>query len=290
MESKELKRNIESFSLDGGCKGNQGYKRVLLQLFGYMGHGKSTFINSCKYILSNGGAFIEFAKAAGYEIDNGSFTLVRKDYELTSNITMVDNRGLRAITDFERVEIYGQLGNFYPLNERVEWNKNFDEVMSIIEESEMDQNCTDFLVPIFIHSSKFILTEPEGKAVKEFLTNCFKMTGIFPIIVITHKRSGNYAECENTFRLMGAEVVISIENYTKENHQQTLENTTNILKVIDSALKNVKFCLDQPRNPKKERKERKTFLYNDIHQAIANHQKAEQVEEQSARKRYCIFL
>ncbi|CAI9579907.1 unnamed protein product [Staurois parvus] len=79
------------------------------------------------------------------------------------------------------------------------------------------------------------------------------MTGIVPIIVLTFKTAANYMETEKQFRLMGAETVIAIENYTRESKIKTLGKTTDILMVIHSALRNVRFRLEQPRDPRKER-------------------------------------
>ncbi|CAI9579906.1 unnamed protein product [Staurois parvus] len=63
MDIRELRDNIMNFSLDEGDLGSQGYTRVLLQLFGYTGHGASAFINSCKYVLENGEIFKEYAES-----------------------------------------------------------------------------------------------------------------------------------------------------------------------------------------------------------------------------------
>ncbi|KAM5151643.1 uncharacterized protein ACMZJ9_009878 [Mantella aurantiaca] len=260
---------IGVFSLDDGDRGNQGYRRVLLQLFGYMGHGKSSFINSCKYVLNGGRQFVEHAEA-GQSRDGGSMTLIRKAYHLTAKITMVDNRGFRAMSDFERCEVYAQLGNFYPLNQEVEWKEDFDRVMSACEEGELNQNFTDFLVPIFIYSADHTLGRAEKEDVKSFLGNCVKMTGVFPIIVITHKNSGNYHRVKKEFNLLGAEEIISLENYTRENHRKTPGKNAGVLAVIDCALRNVAFRLDQPRDPKRERIERKKFLLSCHHEAVMN--------------------
>ncbi|KAM5151642.1 uncharacterized protein ACMZJ9_009876 [Mantella aurantiaca] len=267
MENNKMIEQIGVFSLDDGDRGNQGYRRVLLQLFGYMGHGKSSFINSCKYVLNGGRQFVEYAEA-GQSRDGGSVTLIRKAYHLTAKITMVDNRGFRAMSDFERCEVYAQLGNFYPLNQVVEWKEDFNKAMAAIEEGERNQNFTDFLVPIFIYSARYTLGEEEKKDVKSFLENCVKMTAVFPIIVITHKNSGYYLHVEREFKLLGAEEIISLENYTRENHSRTWERDAGILKVIDSALRNVTFRLDQPRDPKREQNERKEFLRNYLRIAV----------------------
>ncbi|CAI9545468.1 unnamed protein product [Staurois parvus] len=49
------------------------------------------------------------------------------------------------------------------------------------------------------------------------------MTGIVPIIVLTFKTSADYMEIEKQCRLMGAETVIAIENYTRDSYIKTLE-------------------------------------------------------------------
>ncbi|CAI9540770.1 unnamed protein product, partial [Staurois parvus] len=124
----------------------------------------------------------------------------------------------------------------------------------------------DFIVPIFVYSARHNISAGEQQDVKLFLDNCIKMTGIFPIIVLTFKTTGDYMETEKRFRLMGAETVIAIENYTRESNIKTLGKTTDILMVIHSALRNVRFRLEQPRDSRKERIERKKFMYNYIHQ------------------------
>ncbi|CAI9542020.1 unnamed protein product, partial [Staurois parvus] len=118
MDIKELTANIMNFSLNNGDLDSQGYARVLIQLFGYTGHGKSSFINSCKYVLENRKIFKEYAKAR--ETDHG-LTMIRNEYELTRVITIVDNRGCNKMSDFERAEVYAQLGNLIPIGQRVEW-------------------------------------------------------------------------------------------------------------------------------------------------------------------------
>ncbi|KAG8538419.1 hypothetical protein GDO81_022687 [Engystomops pustulosus] len=149
MDNQQLRAHILSFSLDGGPRGNQGYTRVLLQLFGYNGHGKSSFINSCKYVIHEE-EFIEHAEA-GERQDHGAVTTIRKAYKLTENITLVDNRGYSKENNFQRAEIYAQLGNFIPIGEEVEWKKNYSEVMDKLEDADLDPNYSDFIVPILVH-------------------------------------------------------------------------------------------------------------------------------------------
>ncbi|XP_063791188.1 uncharacterized protein LOC134945677 [Pseudophryne corroboree] len=264
MDHRQLRDNIHNFSLDDCARGNQGYNRVLLQIFGYTGHGKSSLINSCKYSLEEDGGFIEHAVAG----DNYyGTTTIRKAYELTGNITMVDNRGYNTMDGFQRAEVYAQLGNFIPVGEKVVWKDNYTDMMTSVERSEMDPNYTDFIVPVLVYSARDGPAEQKMPKLKTFISNCIEMTGVAPIIVLTNKTSGDYLEMEKKFKLIGAETVIAVENYTKERWIKTLGRTTDFLMFINGAIKQVKFRMEQTRNPREERVQRKIFLLQYIHEA-----------------------
>ncbi|XP_075704264.1 uncharacterized protein LOC142701545 [Rhinoderma darwinii] len=266
MDNFQLRENILHFCLDDGPRGDQGFSRVLLQLFGYTGHGKSCFINSCKYVIDEGEQFKPFADA-GERKDGGAMTMERKAYDLTKNITIVDNRGYTTMSSFQRAEIYAQLGNFIPIGEKVEWTDNYTSMMNRLEDAELNPNYSDFIVPILIYSATNLLPRSEREEVKQFIQNCVKMTGIVPIVVITKKTSGDFMEIEKAFRLMGAEIVISIENYTDKDHIKTQGRTKDILKIIHSALTDVKFRVGQDRNARGDWVQRKKFLLEFIHKA-----------------------
>ncbi|XP_068102753.1 uncharacterized protein [Hyperolius riggenbachi] len=293
MDITRLKQNIRGFSLDDGPRGSQGYNRVLLQVFGYTGHGKSAFINSCLYALDKGR---EFTEEADVKQTLGGNTMVRNAYKLTDNITIVDNRGFCVMSDFEKCEVIAQLGNFIPIGKKVEWKNHFREMMEEVQESEMDPQYTDFIVPIFVYSVKHHMPKQEMPEVKRFMEHCTEMTGVSPIVVLTFKTYRNYDEVQNQFRQMGAEMVMVIENYTKENHKETVGRTTDILMVIDRALSNVKFRMELPRDPKRERLERKKFLINYIHMESSKHLKEREEEtyksekEEKARESSCSLL
>ncbi|CAJ0945513.1 unnamed protein product [Ranitomeya imitator] len=161
MNPDQLKKSILDFSLGHQgflsslwklfgftSHGDQGYSRVLLQVFGYIGHGKSSFINSCKYVMEEGEEFIEYANAGD---DHQTMTLERKAYNLTKNITIVDNRGCITMGSFQRAEIYAQLGNFLPIGEKVEWMKDYTGMMTKVEDAALNPNYSDFIVPMLIY-------------------------------------------------------------------------------------------------------------------------------------------
>ncbi|XP_053552345.1 uncharacterized protein LOC128643528 [Bombina bombina] len=200
MDIDDMKDYIMNFTLND-CKphGNQGYKRVLLQLFGYLGHGKSSFINTCKYVLEEG-AYKMYSDVGS---SHGGKTTKRISYPLTGNITLVDNRGCATMSDQETGEIYAQLGNLLPLNMEVAWQKGYQYIMTRIMDHEVVDDQSDFVVPIFIYSVKKGISQEEVPEVKTLLDNAKKMTGLVPIVVLTFKSQGKLTEVEATFRNMG---------------------------------------------------------------------------------------
>ncbi|CAH2308203.1 Hypothetical predicted protein [Pelobates cultripes] len=109
-ELAELRHRIKNFHF----KRQLGYSRLLIQMFGFLGNGKSSFINTCKYVW-DGGEFINHTGASG---DHGGHTLMRIAYPLTKTITLVDNRGCAKLNSFETGELYAQLANLLPLNDQ----------------------------------------------------------------------------------------------------------------------------------------------------------------------------
>lgn len=263
MNVDQLKDYIYSYNLNNCPNGNQGFTRILLQLFGYLGHGKSSLINSCKHVLQDRRK--EFTAIADSGAADGGLTMERKSYQLTSTITIVDNRGCSTFNGYETGEIYAQLGNFIPLDQRVEWTKGFEEMLTRLEDSEVEPNFTDIIVPIFVYSVKKDISDAEGQEIKTFLTNCRNLTGIFPIVVLTHKTSGNFSRFRDLFEGMGAEEIIAVENYTAQDHFETRGRHLQFLNLMYKVLEDVNFIMQKPINPKRERAKHKTFLLSFLH-------------------------
>ncbi|MEE6515164.1 hypothetical protein FKM82_023680 [Ascaphus truei] len=181
MDTDQLREYITSFSLDKCALGSQGYNRVLLQLFGYLGHGKSSFINSCKYVLNEG----EFKRYSDTGHSDGGKTTRRIAYPLTDTITVVDNRGCATMNGYETGEIFAQLGNLLPLDQEVVWEKGFQSIMHRLVEGDIDANYSDFVVPIFVYSVRKGITKEEVPEIKDLLDNARKLTGNNGIILLT---------------------------------------------------------------------------------------------------------
>ncbi|CAH2308202.1 Hypothetical predicted protein [Pelobates cultripes] len=251
-----LRRNIQSFDFHHCSLGSQGFNRVLLQLFGFAGHGKSSFINSCKYVWDDG-EFWNIAKAGR---DDGARTTERISYELTKTITLVDNRGCFKMDDYEKGEIFAQLANLLPVDDPVEWTKGLG-LMDQIFEAEYRINTSDFIVPIFIYSVTKSIASAEINGLRELLTVARDLTGIFPLVVLTHQTHGNVAKAQSLFRDMGVERIFTIENYTPEDHIKTRGRHEEVLNILNEVIKDVKFQMRDQQNPVMKLRERMQYMF-----------------------------
>ncbi|XP_077350315.1 uncharacterized protein LOC144000383 [Lithobates pipiens] len=269
MDMDELKRVINNFSFDSFKNGNQGFNQILIQLFGLLGHGKSSFINTCIYVWQDG----EYQNWAKANEGHGGTTTERIPHKITSNITLVDNRGLPVLDGYWSGEIFAQLGNLLPLGRKVELDKGFGLVDRIVR-SEKLVKTSDFIVPVYVHSVKYNMPAEEAKELKRILHTARDLTGIYPIVVLTHKTYGNLTSVESSFRDMGIERIFAFENYTQEDHFKTRGRHEEVLKFLQEVVKDAQFRVEhQTRNPVKEMHDRKQFVLNYVHQ---REKKAEQ--------------
>ncbi|XP_073505112.1 uncharacterized protein [Phyllobates terribilis] len=278
MESESMKGYIQNFSLGDGPRGNQGYSRVLLQLFGYTGHGKSSFINTCKYVLDDG-PYTEYAEVA--ESQKDPKTMIRKAYNLTKTITLVDNRGCVTMNKKEIGEIYAQLGNFLPLEKYVSWQTGFKDMMEHLLQSERLDLTSDFIVPVLIYSADCLIVDVNE--MKEILIAARNITGLFPTVVLTHELSKNLSEVKESFRTMGAKNMFSLENYTVEDSRKTRGKHETILKCLQEIIKDVEFQMLEERDAISERINRKRFLLEFAH-------RRDMEQKQEKEKRLCFIL
>ncbi|XP_069591265.1 uncharacterized protein [Ranitomeya imitator] len=327
MDSDEMRHFTKNFSFDKCKKGNQGFNRILIQLFGLLGNGKSSFINTCIYVWKDC-EFENWAKARG---EDGGSTTDRIPYELTENLTLVDNRGCRTLEDKESGVIFAQLGNLLPIDTRVEWGEGFgltekmvraeklvktsDFVFPVFvnsvrkgitkeERGELEAllnsamkltghllplgsavewskgfglverivraekiiETSDFIVPVFIYSVKTGVHPTEADEIKHLLHTAAKLTGIYPIVVLTYKTSGSLTDTIAAFRDMGAEKIFAFENYTLEDCDKTRGRHEEVLKFLSEVIEEAIFQIDHSRDPEREMKERKQFVLNYVHE------------------------
>ncbi|KAM4024284.1 uncharacterized protein ACNLHF_025210 [Anomaloglossus baeobatrachus] len=255
----EMTNFIKNFSL-ADCN-NKGFSRVLLQLFGYLGHGKSSFINTCKYVLDD----TEYKTYADVKSNDGGNTTERITYELTDTLTLVDNRGCSVMNEYETGEIFAQLGNLLPLNQQVSWSKGIGLVDRIVEAERYVQS-SDFIYPIFVYSVKKGLSADEALEVKELLTTARNLTGICPLVLLTHKTNPNLRAVRARFEDMDVERIFALENFTPEDHLKTRGKHEDVLKLYIEVIRDIEFRMERMSSPEDEREKRKQFVLKFVYE------------------------
>ncbi|XP_063788536.1 uncharacterized protein LOC134943896 [Pseudophryne corroboree] len=282
---------IKDFLLTDCELGDQGYQRVLLQLYGLPGNGKSSFINSCKFVL-DGGEFTVQAEAAD---SYGGFTKHRKPYKLTDTLWMVDNRGMSKLDGFQTGEIFAQLVNLLPLDEKVEWCEDFNKNVARLLGEHKKNNYKDFIVPVFIHSACNKLKTEDLPVYRELLHKSTDLTGIEPFIVLTHKSNGGLESMRNVFKDMGMEKIYALENYTTKDHQEVREKHEEIINILTKVVADVIFRMRFKSDPTNESYNHLQFLLEYM-KTSADRKRGEEIErkmaeaQRNAKKSSCPLL
>ncbi|XP_063788540.1 uncharacterized protein LOC134943904 isoform X2 [Pseudophryne corroboree] len=204
-------------------------------------------------------------------------------YKLTENITLVDNRGYKSLDPYETGEIFAQLGNLLPLGDTVTWSRGFDLSQRIVK-AEKEIKTSDFIVPVFVHSVRRSIAPQERDELQCVIRTAMELTGVYPIVVLTHKTSGNLTGTEMTFRNMGVDRIFAFENYTENDTRKLRGRHEEVLKFLCEVIKDVQFRAAQPRDPVREMKDRKKFVLNFVQAREAEIQRLN-IEEQKKRER-----
>ncbi|KAM3916921.1 uncharacterized protein RB166_016089 [Leptodactylus fuscus] len=260
MDDAERRRKIRDFTFDRCKRGNQGFERILLQLFGYVGHAKSSFINTVKCVWSNS----EYKNYANAGDDDGSRTTARVTYPLTDNIVLVDNRGCGKMNAYETGEIFAQLANLLPLDISVGWTTGF-ELADRIVEAEPYVKASDFIIPIFVYRVTNLPTPELKEELREIFQTATKLTKVVPIVVLTQRNHWNFIEAETMFRDIGAEKIFDLENYTDKSPHRVMETHKKVIQFLHEVIHYAEFQANYPRDADEEMIARKQFVLKYIH-------------------------
>ncbi|KAM4631896.1 uncharacterized protein O3C94_018465 [Discoglossus pictus] len=227
-----------------------GIESVNLQLYGLLGHGKTSLINSCIYVLKNQG----YQNVAGAGKSDGGLTVTRKKYKLTGSMDIVDNRGFNSFQEREILEVSAQLRSLRDFEE-VDWNKDNLKLTLRKFKEKYNEQCTYFTVPVFVYSATSTMHKGLFDEIMTFITKAFDITGIHPIIVITNSANQNTDDIVKQFGNMGAVHRIALENYTENNHKRNPDTDNNILsflnKCIDEAERGIEKKMEEIQDPGK---------------------------------------
>ncbi|XP_073416649.1 uncharacterized protein [Dendrobates tinctorius] len=261
MDDEGRRRKIRDFTFDKCKRGNQGFQRILLQVFGYSGHGKSSFINTvmCVWFISD---YKNWANAADTDEEN---TTERLTYQLTKNIVLVDNRGCSKMDTYEIGEIFAQLANLLPLDKSVDWSKRFQLVDRIVE-AETDVKASDFTIPIFVYRVTNSPSLELKEELKEIFHTAIQLTKVVPTVVLTHRNHENYKEIQNMFMDIGVDKVFGVENYTDRNPKKKRETHEAVIQFLYEVISDAQFRANEPRDADQEMIDRKTFVMKYVHQ------------------------
>lgn len=224
---QELREKINLFTTGNA----PGYERVAVQLFGNIGHGKSSLINSCVCVVKDE----EYQNLSGAGTLQGGMTEARKVYELTNALVMVDNRGFITLKREEILEACAQLRSLREIGE-VNWDKdNLQETLTKLP-SKYKNRPADFIVSVLVYSATQIFGNDEIDAVQKLITNSFRITGIHPIVVITNCTADKTEQIKKMFGDFGVMKRICLENYTENNYDRTEEKDKKILEFVNMCI------------------------------------------------------
>ncbi|XP_068102568.1 uncharacterized protein [Hyperolius riggenbachi] len=119
----------------------------------------------------------------------------------------------------------------------VEWNRSFRENVDHILRYFLSRK-KEVIVPVYVYSSGDLVTDERYKEMESFIREAHRITGIYPIIVLTKvKDNRNHAALySQRFRQLGAVHIYQIENYTTDQSVGVPETRREILKFLNTCL------------------------------------------------------
>ncbi|XP_077128250.1 uncharacterized protein LOC143784203 [Ranitomeya variabilis] len=157
--------------------------------------------------------------------------------------------------------------------------------MDRIIQAERYVKTSDFIYPIFVYSVKKGLSSDEALEIKALLTTARNLTGIFPLVVLTHKTNPKQREVRAKFEDMGVERIFALENFTPEDHLKTRGKHEDVLKLLIEVIKDIEFRLERFHSPEDERQKRKQFVFQFVHERELRKKEEEMQKKHSEEMR-----
>ncbi|CAH2307854.1 Hypothetical predicted protein [Pelobates cultripes] len=125
----------------------------------------------------------------------------------------------------------------------VEWENGLENTFETLR-NRIDRRHTEIIVPVFVYSAKYDFTKRRPDEISPFIREACRITGIFPLIVLTQCKNINTDMVCEQFRELGASYIMSIENYTAKNPRRNAETDTKILDFLDVCMKKADQAID----------------------------------------------
>ncbi|XP_060706421.1 uncharacterized protein LOC132832445 [Hemiscyllium ocellatum] len=237
--NQKLREEFLNYNPQSGGMRTNAYRpfKLSIRLFGRMGHGKSTFINNCLCVIND----TEYRNEAAEGDPQGSFTVELKRYRLSDYVEIVDNIGGKSYSSNEIYEFCTQLDGYRKVGKQVGsggWGSYFWDCMT-----SRDADWQNMMyIPIIIYRGDFPSFEKEKPMIKPLIDNARNITGIWPIIVVTHATEIGNFNVKAIFQSLHCPDVFLLNNYYCKDDQKVPverneETDEMILKILLQCLK-----------------------------------------------------
>ncbi|XP_041432852.1 uncharacterized protein LOC121398161 isoform X2 [Xenopus laevis] len=204
-----------------------GFQRVSLQLFGFYGHGKTSLINLCVSSVQTK----QYEDLAGLGYSDGTVIRERREYQLTHNLFIYDNRGFNSMDPEEISEASAQLRGLRLVDEEVKWDRTIEEKMELLLQKN-NNPLMELMVPVLVFRGAKELTAEQSEKMKVFVLRCFDITGMFPLVVLME--SGEIQEkISKSFHLLGVRYVIALQKFKVQEPELDAETESEILRFLN---------------------------------------------------------
>ncbi|KAM4604506.1 uncharacterized protein O3C94_023365 [Discoglossus pictus] len=155
--------------------------------------------------------------------------------------------------------------------------------MSRMQESDITEKYSDVIVPIFVYSVKKGIADKEVPEIKQLLDTVRDLTGIVPIVVLTHKSQGDLTNVEAKFNNIGIDQIFKLENVTNKSELKIRSRHEEVLRFLREVLKDVEYRMRDKRNPVRERVERKKRVLQFVHDREIEREEEKREREENGK-------
>ncbi|XP_072172286.1 uncharacterized protein [Diadema setosum] len=204
-------------------------------LFGGPGVGKSALINSFLYATDTTAIPVWTHMAPeGYQ-SQAAMSTRRDAYDISSGLTVCDNRGMKDFSLKYMCEVNAQLAGARRDGAEVVWDKTImSKLAGPFERVFLAKEGQRIHCAILVLSAQRLSVQPSD--MEHLIATIKKVTGYPPIVVITHKNctsdANSLSNYQKTLKDVGIMYVFLVENYTFTDFRYDSEKHLAALEVL----------------------------------------------------------